>query len=287
MPKIPTANAADLRRDLAAAVTSLSTEPDGSFSGAACFGPALIGPPGRLHGGLHAYVRTLQLLDAVLPGTVGPKRLWLDLLKAIHLEQPVPFSGQATGGDDWRLTTRFLDSDRLRAGVARGGTAPEGLLERFAALRAADTGQVSFMAANTVPVRSGSALISMEAERPGLLDHGDPLNRFLTPDGAADAVWMCGALDFLAAVVQGFGWHRHVLTVRIELTLAAERIAGPVLLLGDRKTWPDPRVSLPRVEVNGEMKGPHAVSVLLTEPTLSEAYAWGEITLQPARQRVV
>lgn len=287
MPMIPSATAEDVRRDLSTAIQSLSIQEDGTFSGSALFGPALVGPPGRLHGGLHAYVRTLQLLDAVLPGVSGPKHLRLDLLKALRLEREAPFSGTAAGGEDWRLTSRFLNNERLCAEIQRGTHAPEAVLEHFAALRDADGTPMSFMAAESVPVKAGSTLVSMAAERPALLDHGDPINRFLQPDGSADAVWMCGALDFLAAVVQGFGWHRHVLTVRIELTLAAERLEGPVLVLGDRQTRPDPRVSLAPVQIGDALKGPHAVSVLLTDPELSEAYAWGEVTLQPARRPVL
>jgi len=279
---------ADLRRDLSGALHTFSAEADGTLSGVCAFGQTLVGPPGRLHGGLHAYARLLPVLDALpQPPQAPPVRLRLSLLKALPLDQDCAFTGRYRAGDDWRLETRFLDTDRLSAVAEPAGPVPEGLLERFAALRGDDEHQFEILTAGTVPMQVGSRLVSVGAAYPAGLDTGSAMNRFLAPGGAGDAPWVCCVLDLLAAVVQGVAWRSHVLTVKIDITLATAAVEGPVLLLGDRRSRPDGTVSLRPLVVDGEARGPMVVSVLLTEPGLQRAYAWGEITLHPARKRLV
>jgi hypothetical protein len=160
---------------------------------------------------------------------------------------------------------------------------PPERLARFAALLEADRPQSTLMAAGTVETHIGSHLVRMQAGSPAGLDGGDAVARFLPLDGPADMVWSCGALDLLAAVVQGFGWRSHVLTVQMDLTVLSAEVSGPVVLLGDRETRIDAAVSLPPLAG----RPARAVSVLMADPGLRSVHAWGEVTLYPARHRLV
>ena len=77
MPRPPSIDRSAVRRDLEQAIVGLSVSEHGAFTGTACFGPSLLGPPGRLHGGLHAYTRLLSVWRA-LHGSL-PARVRLEL----------------------------------------------------------------------------------------------------------------------------------------------------------------------------------------------------------------
>src|SRR5690606_17313875 len=80
------------------------------------FAKALEGPPGRLHGGYHAHVRTLPILarcSAHDPARTFPCALDVDIRQALPLEQHVPFDATYRSGPaGWELRTRFDDSER-------------------------------------------------------------------------------------------------------------------------------------------------------------------------------
>lgn len=277
---IPHAEAGALRSDLQQAIQEIVPAPDGAFTGAACFGPALVGPPGRLHGGLHAYARLVSVWQALRGSLPGPVRLQLDILHPLRLGERCPFTGRLDGD---RLETRFLAHPGLGAVLTPGVSVPPARLARFAALLEADRPQSTLMAAGTVETHIGSHLVRMQAGSPAGLDGGDAVARFLPLDGPADMVWSCGTLDLLAAVVQGFGWRSHVFTVRMDLTVLSAEVSGPVVLLGDRETRIDAAVSLPPLAG----RPARAVSVLMADPGLRSVHAWGEVTLYPARHRLV
>lgn len=280
MTTIPHAEAGALRRDLQQAIQEIALAPDGSFTGVARFGPALVGPPGRLHGGLHAYARLVSVWQALQGELPGPVRLKLDILHPLRLDERCAFTGRMDGN---RLETNFLGHPGLSASAVPASAEPPGLRARFAALLEQDEPRSTLMAAGTVHTHIGSHLVKMQASSPAVLDDGDAVARFLPPGEPADTVWICGALDLLGAVVQGFGWRSHVFTVRMDLTVRSAVVSGPVVLLGDRETREDVAVSLPPLAG----RGPRTVSVLLADPELQDIHAWGEITLYPARHRLV
>lgn len=281
MTMLPPATAEDVRRDLAVAIPRLTTDPSGHAQGVAHFGAGLVGPPGRLHGGLHAYLRLLAVWEALHGALPEQVHLDLDLLAPLRLGTPSPFSVTATQDT---LQTVFLDSQRLRGQATRSTEAPHPWVQRFTRLSAQDPFELELPAAGTVPVRLGRALATMRAPTPRAIDHGNTLDRFLAPGTeTADAVWMLTALDLLAAVVQGVEWHSHVFTVRMALTVRPGPISGPVQLLADRGTVLDTHVGLPP----HDGRRARAVSVLLAGPTLDHAVAWGTISLYPSRHRLV
>jgi hypothetical protein len=286
MPAFPTSDVPSVRRDLAGAIEDLQRHEDGRLTGTARLGEALVGPPGRLHGGMHACVRLLSILDSITPRPVERVRLQLDLLQPIRLGVPCPFSGRYSDGEDWRLETRFLDDARLDAVATPAAAPPPEMMARFSSLHKEDEPVFEIMALDTVRVCIGSKLVSAAAASPEALDEGTGVGRFITPEGKADAAWICVVLDLIAAVVQGIAWRSHVLTVRMDLSIATRVLDGPVLLLGDRQTRPDERVPLRPLNVGEEQRGARAVTVLLTDPGIEHAHAWGEISLYPSRHRL-
>jgi hypothetical protein len=78
----------------------LAANEQGAFRGDAFFGEALAGPPGRLHGGLHAYARVLSILRALRgPSALTqafPLELDMRLERALPLETALTFEGTYT-----------------------------------------------------------------------------------------------------------------------------------------------------------------------------------------------
>lgn len=280
MSMLPPAHRPDVRRDLDQVVHSLQTTADGQFSGDAHFGSSLVGPPGRLHGGLHAYTRLLSVwaaLDGALPDFV---RLELDLLQPLRLDTRSPFRGSFDGSV---LQTTFLEDRRLSGRATRLSSLPAGPSTRLRTLLVDNPLQMQLDAAGTVPVELGQSVAAIRAPSPAAADRGNTLARYLTLDDSADAVWACTALDLLAAVVQGVAWQSHVFTVRMDLSIATHPTDRSVCLLADRTTTPDSLVRLAPVSKGGPMK----VAVWMGDADLHTTYAHGDITLYPARHRLV
>ena len=87
------------------------------------FGAALEGPPGRLHGGHHAFVRTLPIVERITAhehARTFPCSVNVVLEQGLELEQEVTLEAlYQTHDGGWDIVTRFWGTDRL---VARAHT---------------------------------------------------------------------------------------------------------------------------------------------------------------------
>jgi hypothetical protein len=250
------------------------TEDEVRFEGRLRAGPALLGPPGRVHGGLHPVLRLLAPLERLTgrAGTSrGPIALECALYRALPLEAPVPFEGTLERrGDGFRLFTRFAETERLD-GWARSVDPAEAAIdpapwrEALAEDLAAPEEQ-TFMARGTVPMRIGTRLVSMTMDEAFFAPPDQELRRYRREDGALDAPFITVALDMLGACAAGFAWRTHLFTTRLDLVLVREppRSAEPLLVLGDRRSiGPRAGSTLPAVEVNGVSRGESEVPVIL------------------------
>ena len=283
-----------MRHELATSIERLELRPetpDGrAFHGSARFGASLVGPPGWLHGGLHAYARVFPVLDAIAshdPRTTFPCRVALGLGKPLVLEESIPFDGRYAHDErGFVLEVRHADSDRLKTRVTTDTTTCA-KLERFRALHAdylAHRDEAPEVKVRDVAVRGRPEVIVIEA---GVdVRRGTPtLAALLDRDGSADAALGCVLLDIAAAVVLGWELDSRCYTVRMELVLERSRIPAnvDVVALGDRAMTPDTSVPIEPVDVRGRLVGPMAIDVLLADAALETVFAHGTITLVPKR----
>lgn len=198
------------------------------FDGVARFAPVLVGPPGRLHGGLHLAARTLRVLAALDRSgeTTGkPVRIDVALGKAIPLEADVPFDGALVQhGDGFSLETRFLESDRLTA-TARALPRYEApaWLDR-AALDRGLREEARRIRILGIPFSITKTLCFVDV-LPGAHDEKNDLAKYVRDDGRLDATWVCAALDTCAAVSVGVLWDNHLFTTKASLELSTMPIA--------------------------------------------------------------
>ena len=137
------------------------------------FGKALEGPPGRLHGGYHAHVRTLPILERCSlhdPAQTYPCALDVDIRQALALDDDVAFDASYTRRDSgWELQTRFSGTERLRATVRSLPAGPllsQAELDRYRALYEASLpaeGQFKMFA---VTVQLGAKVVFLEGRDP-------------------------------------------------------------------------------------------------------------------------
>jgi ketopantoate reductase len=127
-----------IRSEIARSIESFELEEDGpgelTVRGVSRFGPSLVGPPGRLHGGLHAYARLFRILEEI-PAHDGartfPCRATLRLGKPIMLGEPVAFEGRYRhDADGYTLEIRHDETERL-SGTVRSVAAEGDPLARF------------------------------------------------------------------------------------------------------------------------------------------------------------
>lgn len=259
-------------------------------TGSMRFDPVLVGPPGRLHGGLHAFTRTLALLDWLeIQGVeqLLPIRLDLGLYRKLPLDESVAFSATYTKlGDEYSFSSDFAERGKLHAVAGRGSSA-DSRLGWFADAYRRTRGETpvqTIPAQRDIPMHFFEDVVVVSLDR-AMRDGGSPsFARYVRPDGSLDAMSMCIALDLLGAVTMGFAWKSWSFTARIDLTF--ESLVVPagvdVIMMADRRTEPDPEALVRPAPIgNGTEVGATKVRVLLAEPSFDRAIAHGTITLVP------
>lgn len=257
-------------------------------TGSMRFDPILVGPPGRLHGGLHAYTRTLTLLEWLeIQGVehLLPIRLDLGLYRKLPLDESVAFSATYTKlGDEYSFASDFAERDKLHA-VASRGTGVDSRLAWFADAYRRTRGETPIQtipAQGDVPMSFYEDVVVAPLDR-AMREGGSPsFARYVRPDGSLDAMSICVALDLLAAVTMGFTWRSWSFTARIDLVF--ESLVVPrgvdVIAMADRRSEPDPDARVrPALLPDGTEASPTKVRVLLAEPSFEHAIAHGTITL--------
>ncbi len=195
-----------------------------SFEGIGRYGARCVGPPGRLHGGLHPIARLFvpaeQLLGRRALGSVDGT---LTLRRGIALDEPVGFTGTLRSGDDFVLETRFDDTPRLDGSLRARPDARLLPAEEVARLRAlADRSE----ARRVIPVRGiefhqAEDVIHCELG-PGHTHEDDrDVFRYLEADGSAGAAYLLVALDAVGAISRGMAWDTPVFTVAFAFSFGA------------------------------------------------------------------
>ncbi len=121
-----------LVEDSLLSMKELERSPDGihRFRGEMKFAhQALMGPPGRLQGGLHCVARIFPLLRRISiheHASTFPCRIYVRLEKGLPLHETVPYeaSYQRSKDGSWWITSRFCDTDKLDAGAWSVGNSP-------------------------------------------------------------------------------------------------------------------------------------------------------------------
>jgi hypothetical protein len=290
----PSEDRAHIRRDLAAIVESIEShrEPDGVeiVRGRMRFGPSLVGPPGRLHGGLHAYARTLALLERLPshdPATTYPVRLTLGLYRPLMLEESVAFGGTYRRDErGYELVVDHAENEKLRS-IARPASDVDPCLAWFreAYTRVRDREPIRRVEARGVPLEIHEEVFVMRVTDALRNDPAQSLARFALEDGAIDAPVICVALDVIGAATQGYGWYSRIYTARMDLVLTRPSIPTGVELiaLSDRRGAVDLEArARPAALSDGTIAPPTKIRVLLPDSSVFEAFAYGTLTLVPA-----
>ena len=287
---------ARVARDLAAMIVRCDEHTDAggtSFTGETRFAPSLVGPPGRLHGGLHAYARVFPILDA-LPAHRGvatyPCHLRQGLYRPLPLEEIVPFRGTYSRTDeDYTLEVDHAPAGKLHTIATRArASSPDLAWFRDALARTGDERcEKEIKAQGDVPIRMFRDLAVMPLDRAMRTGGAPSCARFMREDGGVGVSAMCVGLDLLAAVTQGYAWNSHIFTTRIDLVVEAASAEPEVelVMLADRASEPDAECHVRPVAMrDGSEQGPAKVRVMLADVGVTRAYAHGTFTLVPVKR---
>ena len=222
------------------------------------FGAALEGPPGRLHGGHHAFVRTLPIVERVTAhehARTFPCSVDVTMQQGLRLEEAIPFEATyRSDGESWNLTTRFEGTDRL---VAHASSIPD------------------------EPLMSATELERWRALYADTSPDDDTFEMFgFTIHLSKDVVWL-ESRDPLNTLPGS--QHPHF-TKHIEIQFATGHIpAGTHLLcLADRtRVEEDSASETPPVEIKGQIFGTAHVPVALVDTTFERVFATGRVTVHP------
>lgn len=289
-----------VRADYARCLTHLEVTSDASgrrtFRGTIHAAPTLVGPPGRLHGGMHPAVRLLAPLErlegrALLDG--APLALALRMRKAILLDTTVPFEGSIETSADGRklLRTRFDGDDRLDGTLvtpAPGDSASA--LARFAALYDEDLRGPELERTRghgSLDTRVGERLVSARLDAAFWSESGVDYGRYLGPRRTIDPVFTSVVLDVIGAYTLGVEVRTRLYTTRFEFVVhgTAKADDGVFLLLGDRATEDVADSTIAKVDVGGKLVGERQVSVILADERFERALGYGRVALVPLRTR--
>lgn len=255
------------------------------------FGAALEGPPGRLHGGHHAFVRTLPIVERITTheqARTFPCSVDVVLEQGLELEEEVPFEATYRAKEgNWELVTRFRGSDRLAArahSIAEGPLLSQPDLQRWRALYdEAKPGDEHFdMFGFTVHL----------AEKLVWLEARDPMNTLpesqhaalVDPDGNLGAVFISTQLDTVGATARGVVMRHPQFTKHIEISFATERIPQEthLICMADRTRLENVTDSgSAPVEIKGQKYGTARSPVALVDGEFTRAYATGWVTVHP------
>lgn len=253
---------------------------------------SLMGPPGRLQGGLHCVGRLFPILHRIPDHTPEyPCAFFARLGRVINLQEDVPFEarfGREPSGR-WWLSTRFGGTERLDAAVWQPRHTHtlqpvhwSALKDRYLAAReSSERGQLSMMGLRLESIDDLFwSVIQPEQHR----DPGAGLARFLTAPDEFGLAFVCYYLDAVGALSQVYLRGVPHFTTQLALTLATPRIPAdePLLIIADRRTTrPFPLSSARPVEVQGTAYGTTIGEILLADPDFSRIWAHGWLAAHP------
>lgn len=269
-----------------------SPEPEGArVRGTMRFGAELEGPPKRLHGGHHTYVRTLPILSRLAAHQGQPTypcAIDVVVQRSLPLDEDVPFDASYTVGEHgWRLETRFQDTERLRATVRQLPDEPlmtAAERERWKALYAQSTPSDGSFKLFGATIHIARDMVYLESDRPRQTAPDSQIVRLLDDGGHYGPAFMATQMDAIGASGRGTVMRHPHFTKRFELNIAQGRIPGDthVLCLADRTSIVEDTASgTSAVEIKGEMWGTAVVPVALFDSAFEHVYATGRVTVHP------
>lgn len=271
-------------------LTSTPREGGLDLEGTMRFPAALVGPPGRVHGGFHPLVRTLPILARVRGESEPPSRVFIDasLQKALPLDESVAFTGRYVGGEDYTLTTRFLDSDRLIATARppRAGELPSGAaLDRFRELfERAHREETRPLRVIGVSYRLSESAVILDLRDPDAIADDSHLRKCIDRDGAVGVSALSTQLDAVGATAQGARMRHPHFTKHIALAFDTTELAPgtPLVMIGDRTTlFEDPESDTPKVEIGGALYGTVRAEVIACDASFTRCFAHGHVWSHP------
>ena len=268
-------------------------EADGTIRarGVMRFGAALEGPPGRLHGGHHAFVRTLPIVERVTAhedARTFPCSVDVSLQQGLQLEESIPFEAtyRATGAD-WELSTRFMGTDRLVARAHSISDAPllsEAEVERWRALFAETRPEDDSFQMFGFTVHLSKHLVWLESRDPKTTLPDSQHADLVDADGTLGPAFVSTQLDTVGATARGALMRHPHFTKHIEIQFATDRIAAEthLLCLADRtRVEEDPRSETAPIEIKGQVYGTARVPVVLVDSEFERVFATGKVTVHP------
>lgn len=255
------------------------------------FGAALEGPPGRLHGGHHAFVRTLPIVERITAhehARTFPCSVDVSMQQGLRLEQAVPFDATyRSEGASWQLSTRFQGSDRL---VAHACSIPDAPLMNDAE-RARWRALYEDISANDDSFEMFGFTVHLSPNLVWVESH-DPLHTLpfsqhaalVEPGGTLGPAFVTTQLDTVGATARGAIMRHPHFTKRIEIQFATRHIPAEthLLCLADRTRLQEDLASeTAPVEIKGEVYGTARVPVALIDASFEQVFATGKVTVHP------
>jgi len=255
------------------------------------FGAALEGPPGRLHGGHHAFVRTLPIVERVTAhehARTFPCSVDVSLQQGLQLEESIPFEASyRADGDAWHLSTRFQGTDRL---VAQAHSIPDAPLldaaelERWRALYAETSPDDDSFEMFGFAIHLSKNVVWLESRDPKNTLPDSQHAALVEPGGMLGPSFISTQLDTVGATARGALMRHPHFTKHIEIQFATGQIPAEshLLCLADRtRVEEDPSSETAPVEIKGEVFGTARVPVVLVDAAFERVFATGTVTAHP------
>ena len=255
------------------------------------FGAALEGPPGRLHGGHHAFVRTLPIVERVTAhehARTFPCSVDVTMQQGLRLEEAIPFEATyRSDGESWNLTTRFEGTDRL---VAHASSIPDEPLmsatelERWRALYADTSPDDDSFEMFGFTIHLSKDVVWLESRDPLNTLPGSQHAALVEPGGTLGPAFVSTQLDTVGATARGALMRHPHFTKHIEIQFATGHIPAEthLLCLADRtRVEEDSASETAPVEIKGQIFGTAHVPVALVDATFGRVFATGRVTVHP------
>ena len=255
------------------------------------FGAALEGPPGRLHGGHHAFVRTLPIVERVTAhehARTFPCSVDVSMQQGLRLEEAIPFEATyRSKGKSWQLTTRFEGTDRLVARAHSIADVPlmdAAELERWRALYAETSPDDDSFDMFGFTIHLSKNVVWLESRDPLHTLPGSQHAKLVEPGGTLGPAFVSTQLDTVGATARGALMRHPHFTKHIEIQFATGHIPAEahLLCLADRtRVEEDVSSETAPVEIKGQVFGTARVPVALVDAAFERVFATGTVTAHP------
>ena len=268
-------------------------QPDGEVHarGSMRFGSALEGPPGRLHGGHHAFVRTLPILERMQAhghARTFPCSVDVVLQQGLELEEEIPFEASYRAlGSEWELETRFHGTDRLLARArsipVRPLLEPSELARWRSIYEEAQPGEDRFQMFGFT-VHLSNKLVWLESHDPLRTLPQSQHAALVDSNGNLGAVFISTQLDTVGATARGVVMRHPHFTKHIEIQFATGAIPQEthLICMADRTRLEEVADSgSAPIEIKGRLYGTARTPVALVDASFEQAFATGWVTVHP------